>query len=270
MGNIMDIFDLSIKRNEKILFSNISFSVLESSTTAILCPNNSGKTTLIRTLSGIDSHSNGKIIVNKIILNKNNFSNYILSISTILEDIDNQFVCYNVEDELRYPLENLKFSKREINKILSKIITNLKLKKLLDKKISELSYLEKIKVLIAASISHSPKIIFVDDILRFLNYYEKKDVIKIFKILNEQFNITVLFTTSDLNDVIDVDDVIVINDGKIVMHDSFYKIILRDNELSKIGFSIPIMIDLSRKLQFYNLVDNIYFDADKLVNNLWK
>ena len=42
-----------------------------------------------------------------------------------------------------------------------------------------------------------------------------------------------------------------------------------DNELSKMGIDIPLMIDLSRKLEFYNLVDKIYFDVDEVVNRLW-
>ena len=54
------------------------------------------------------------------------------------------------------------------------------------------------------------------------------------------------------------------------MHDDYGKIIINDNELSKMGFEIPLMIDLSRKLQFYNLLDGIYYDPNKVVNKLWK
>ena len=51
---------------------------------------------------------------------------------------------------------------------------------------------------------------------------------------------------------------------------SFDEIILQDNELTKLGFKIPMMIDLSRKLQFYDLLDDIYYDVDKVVDRLWK
>ena len=54
------------------------------------------------------------------------------------------------------------------------------------------------------------------------------------------------------------------------MNDSFDNIILNDNELSKIGIEIPLMIDLSRKLEFYGLIDKIYYDRDKVVDALWK
>ena len=48
------------------------------------------------------------------------------------------------------------------------------------------------------------------------------------------------------------------------------EIIKRDNELSKLGIEIPIMIDLSLKLQFYDLLDDIYYDVEGMVNKLWK
>ncbi len=53
------------------------------------------------------------------------------------------------------------------------------------------------------------------------------------------------------------------------MEGTFEEIIKSDNELSKMGIDIPLMIDLSRKLEFYNLVDKIYFDVDEVVDRLW-
>ena len=54
------------------------------------------------------------------------------------------------------------------------------------------------------------------------------------------------------------------------MSGTYKEIIMRDNELTKIGIEIPLMIDLSRKLQFYNLIDGLYYDPDKVVDKLWK
>ena len=60
------------------------------------------------------------------------------------------------------------------------------------------------------------------------------------------------------------------NNGFVVMDDTFENIVINDNELAKMGIEIPIMIDLSRKLQFYNLIDKLYYDPDKVVDKLWK
>lgn len=266
----MNVDNLSLELDGRTILSDISFSVDEGSVLGILCPNNSCKTTLIKTLSGIIYSTSGKIIVNDTLLSKNNYNSYIIKISTILDDIDNQFLCNKVSEELGYPLQNLGYDDLEIKDTISDISSLLDIKTILGKDISRLSMFEKIKVLIGASVIHNPKVLLVDDILRFLNKNDKEEIIKIFKSLAYKLNISVIYTTSDLNDLIDSNRVIVIDEGRIVMDDSFDTIILNDNELTKMGFDIPIMIDLSRKLQFYKLVDKIYYDPDKLVNALWK
>lgn len=175
MGKIiLDVNNLSVSMEDKEIINNFSLSVEENTTNALLCPNKCGKTTLIKTLSGIIDSNNGKISVNDILLSKKNFKDYIISISTILEDIENQFLCNKVKDELRYPLENLSYDDIEIVKIIDDVSDTLKISTILGKDISRLDYFEKVKTLVAASIIHKPKLLFVDDILRFLSLKEKK------------------------------------------------------------------------------------------------
>lgn len=265
----MSVENLSVSINEKKIINDINFSIKSGSITAILCSNNGGKSTLIKTLSGIIYSDSGKIVVNNLLLNKSNFKKIIRQISTILEDIDNQFICEKVQSELEYPLINLNYNKEEIEKIIQKVSNITKISTILGKNNFELSLFEKIKVLISTSIVHKPSILFIDDIFRSLKLNEKKEIRKILENINSEFGTSILFTTSDVNDVIGLDNIILINNGSIVMQDTFNNIIYKDNELSKMGFKIPLMIDLSRKLQFYNLVDKIYYDPDKVVDKLW-
>ena len=267
---ILNVKNLSYKVDNKTIIDDINLSIEQKSLNAVLSSNNSCKTTLIKLLSGISIKETGKISVNNIDLNKTNFKKYIVNISTILSDIENGFVCDTVEEEIKNPLYNLKYLKKDINRQYNYIIDLLKIKSISNKKIKDLNYYEKIKVLLAASIVHKPKVLFIDDLLRFLNKNEKKEIIALLKTIIEDLNIAILFTTSNLSDVEGIDNIIVLKEGKIIMNDSFDNIILNDNELSKIGIEIPLMIDLSRKLEFYGLIDKIYYDRDKVVDALWK
>lgn len=265
----MSVDNLSYKIENKQIINDLSFVIKDNSVNAFLSSNNSGKTTLIKLLSGIIYNESGKIVVNDITLNRSNFKKYIQNISTILDDIDESFLCDTVIEEIKYPLINLKYSKSEIENRIDEVLSILDLNRIVDKKINELDYFEKVKVLLAASIAHNPKVLLIDDLLRFLTLDEKKEIINIFKkICND--DISIIFTTSSLNDLKEIDNIYVLNDGKIAIHDSFENIILKDNELSKMGIEIPLMIDLSRKLQFYELLDKVYYDPDKVVDKLWK
>ncbi len=262
--------NLSISFEGKSIFDDISFSLDYNSITALLCPNNSGKTLLIKTLSGILSPNSGKIILNDSLFSKNKYTDYILHISTILEDIDNQFLCDIVIDEISFPLHNLGYDGFYISNAIKEISQSLDISNILYKKTSNLNSFEKVLVLIAASIAHKPNILFIDDVMRFLNNNEKKKILKIFETIKDKYGISILFTTSDINDIIGISRVLVVNNGHISFDDSFENIIMKDNDLSKMGFKIPIMIDLSRKLQFYNLLDDICYSRDEVVDKIWK
>ena len=48
------------------------------------------------------------------------------------------------------------------------------------------------------------------------------------------------------------------------------EILKHDNYLLKSGINIPKMIDLSLKLNFYNLLDEVIMDTDRMVDTLWR
>ena len=267
---LFSVKNLTISIEDKTIIDNLSFSLDSESITALLCPNNSGKSLLIKTLSGIVASINGEIILNKTILKKNNYKDYLMHIGVIFEDINNQFLCETVIDEISFPLHNLGYDNFYINNVIRELSNTLNINSILNKKISSLNSVEKVLVLIATSITHKPNILFIDDIFRFFDDKDKKKVFDVLKSINSKYGISILFTTSDLEDVIDVNRIIVINDGKIAFDDSFTNIIMKDNELTKMGFKIPIMIDLSRKLQFYNLLDSICYSPDEVVDKIWK
>ena len=47
-------------------------------------------------------------------------------------------------------------------------------------------------------------------------------------------------------------------------------ILKEDNIINKIGLKIPFMIDLSVKLQDYDLISKMTLDMNGMVNKLWK
>ena len=270
MNNLLILNNLSIGYKYLIIYKDFSFNITENTITAILCPNNGGKSTLIRTLSGIIYGLDGNIVLNNVKLTRRNFKKYIRNIGVVLEDLDYQFITDNVKEEITFPLVNLGYKKNIINKHIKDVSNICEIDNILNKKIKVLSNYEKIKVLIATSIIHFPKILLLDDPFRFINIKEQKKILNILNNIKNNYNISIVFTTSQISSIIDLENIIVLGNGKIVMQGNYNDIIKRDNELSKLGIEIPIMIDLSLKLQFYNLLDDIYYNVEGMVDKLWK
>ena len=163
MDNILEVSNLTYSYNSnQTIFNDLQFSIKKETINLLLGSNGSGKTTLIRLLSGI-LPSNGSISIDNIKLNKQNIRKYMLSIGVVFFDDPNRFLFDNVLDELAFPLENLNYKKDVIINRIYEIRDILDLQNCLNKKISELTYYEQVKVLIGISMIHKPKIIFLDN-----------------------------------------------------------------------------------------------------------
>lgn len=265
MDKILEVNGLTHSFDKNVIFGNLQFSIKKSTTNLILGPNSCGKTTLIRFLCGIFPSKNN-IIVNNIYLNKENLKEYLLSIGVVFFDDNNKFLFDTVIDELSFPLENLNYNKKDISKRIDEVKNILELPNCINKDIDGLTNFEQVKVLIGLAIMHKPKIIFLDNALSKLTRDEVKEL---FNILNKIKNeITICITSSNMEDILLFDNVIVLSNNLI--EGTPKEILSKDNELAKLGLSIPSMIDLSLKLGFYGLLDDIVTDVNGMVDKLWK
>lgn len=267
MDKILEVNNLNYSFGDNIVFDDLQFSIKKSTTNLILGPNSCGKTTLIRCLCGIFPNKDN-ISVDNINLNKQNLKNYLLSIGVVFFDDPNKFLFNTVLEELSFPLENLNYNRKDISYRIDEVKKILKLNNCINKDIEQLTYFEQAKVLIGVAIMHNPKIIFLDNALNKLNREEIEELFTIFNKLKEE--ITICITSSNLEAILSFDNVIVLGNCKTLITGTPKEVLVCDNELSKLGLLIPPMIDLSLKLGFYELLDDIITDVNGMVDKLWK
>lgn len=270
MKNILEVRDLIVEKDDVKVLGSLSFEVKENSVVCVLSSNKGGKTSLIEAISGIIKIRHGSLFFMGTKITRENFNIYTTNFGIVLEDIERAFIFDSVKRELEFPLLNLRYSKKNIEERVNQISKITKIDKILTKEISKLTKLEKVKLAISTTILHLPKILFLDDIFRELKESERDELRAILKDINSELKITILFTSSNLGDAIGLEHIIVLENRKKKLEGTFEEIILEDNELTKIGINIPIMVDLSRKLQFYKLLEDIHYDAEEVVDILWK
>lgn len=126
--SLFDI-DLKVKKGEKII---------------IVGPSGSGKSTLAKSLNGqIPNTFPGDITGSCLIDGKDLLDSSIfdlsLSVGTVLQDTDGQFVGLTVAEDIAFSLENDNVDQEEMKKIVEKWAKELNLSKLLEMKPGELS-----------------------------------------------------------------------------------------------------------------------------------
>lgn len=268
MPAILTINNLNYQVNETILFKDFSFSLEKETITSIIAPNKSGKSILTKIISAIIPTDN-ICNLDGISLNKKNVLNYITKIGVATNDFNNPFLFKKVKDELSYPLINLGYSEPKINKKVLKISKFFEIENLLCKKIASLDQSTKNKLLIILALIHEPKVLILDDIFLEMNLNDQIFILKKLKELNKE-GLTILNITSKLDTIYDSDLVYILDNFKIKESGNKEEILEQDSYLKSIGLEIPFIIDLSIKLKFYNLIDKIYYDLDKLEEDLWK
>lgn len=268
MDNILYVENLNYSYHDNLVFTNLTFSVKQNSINAVIGPNNCGKTTLIKLLCG-NLQTQNSISVDGVTLNSNNMRNYSSFIGYNRIILNSRNMSMKVYDLLA----SLKIDgilKKDLLNRINYLLEFFDVSSFKQKRMRELSNIDRVKVYVISSLINSPKIIFLDDIFDCLTYSEASIIFVFLKKYLDLYSLSVLFTTNKLENILFSSHTIFINNGYVQLDGTPSKILEHDNVLAREGIYIPIMMDLSLKLKFYNLVDDVIMDTGRMVDELWK
>lgn len=183
---ILDVNDLSMKFDTKTIFQEISFKLEKGSMTALLGPNGTGKTTLIKILMGMLTPVSG---------------NYHFSSDVKLGYVP-QF--RNIDSE--YPLSirsfvglNAPFFKtKKIKEQIDHQLKETHLDTIAATRMGEASGGQKQRAYLAQALLDNPNMIILDEATASLDPAAKDELMGLIKHLNQEHKITVLFVTHDI------------------------------------------------------------------------
>jgi energy-coupling factor transport system ATP-binding protein len=269
MENIIEIRGLNFGYSDNKIFNNFDLNIKEGDWVSIIGPNGSGKSTLVKLLVGL-SYSNKAITIDTIKMDKERINEIRKRIGVIFDDLTNQFIGDTVKDDIAFVLENLNYDPDEMHTRIMRTARKLKIEHLLDYDPQKLSGGEKQKAALAAILVMHPKIIILDEALAMLDSKEHKEILELLKEIQEQNNLTIINITHNMEETLYGNKIIILNKGQKVIEGDTLEVLKEERILTKLGLEMPFMVDLSLKLSFYNLIDDIELDMNKLISKLWQ
>ena len=180
---------------EFFALSNINFKFEKGDSVALLGPESSGKTCILRILAGLENPDKGEVYIKKIPLQKVDYSSDI-SMGYIPYKA-NFFDKKTVYDNLKYVLDIRKIEKKVIEEKVNEAIIDFRLEGIAGEKIYKLSLFQKYLVSIARLSFRKLDIVLIDNIFEELSPLENKELIKLFKKYFVKPNTLVVTATSD-------------------------------------------------------------------------
>lgn len=272
--NIIKIKNVSFSypESETPAIDNISFSVTRGSWTSIIGHNGSGKSTIIRLINGLlvpDESGDPLIEVDGIKLTDDTVWEVRNRVGIVFQNPDNQFVGATVADDVAFGLENRGIPHSEMVKIVPEAIKAVGMSEYANSEPANLSGGQKQRVAIAGILAIKPKIIVLDEATSMLDPEGRNQILSIVQDMKDKYDLTVISITHDIDEANMADQVLVMNDGKLITQGSTKTVFSQVSLLKSIGLDVPFFEQIKEKLQqgAIKLPDNL--DSEKeLINYL--
>lgn len=223
MKNAINIKDLKIGYDKKIIIEGLDLSIEEGKVTSIIGPNGCGKSTLLKSIGRILKKEKGEVFL----LDKNmdNMkSKEIAEKLAILSQNPTAPSELKVEELVsygRYPHRSNvnKLSRKDKEKIewALKVTNTLEFR---ERELSDLSGGQRQRVWLAMALSQETNVLLLDEPTTFLDMSHQLEVLNIVNNLNEKHKCTVVMVLHDINHAAKYSDfIIAMKDGKILYKD---------------------------------------------------
>lgn len=203
---------------------DVSFTIKDSEMVGYIGPNGAGKSSTIKILSGILTPEGGTCRVNGLIPWKNRIE-HVRNIGVVFGQRSQLWWDVPVMDSFELLKEIYRIDTLSYRRNLEQLCHMLQLSDLLKMPARQLSLGQRMRCEIAASLLHSPSLLFLDEPTIGLDAVSKLAVRDFILKLNQEQKTTVILTTHDMQDIEALTSrVILIGKGQILMDGSIENI----------------------------------------------
>jgi len=210
---------LGIFHREHIIIKaldNISFEIKEGELVGYIGPNGAGKSTTIKILSGILVPDSGRCKV----LGRTPWEdriNHVKNIGVVFGQRTQLWWDLPVIESFELLKDIYRIGEKAYKKTFEELVEVLNIRNLLDIPVRQLSLGQRMRCELAASLIHSPPILFLDEPTIGLDAVSKLAIREFIKRINREKGTTIILTTNDMDDIEALSSrIIVIGKGRIL------------------------------------------------------
>ena len=260
----IEITGLSFRyaKSEDFALKDVNLVVDEGEKLLILGPSGCGKTTLLRCINGLIPHRyRGELLGSVKVFGANVAETPIhkisLKVGTVLQDPESQFVGISVEEDVAFGLENLRFSREEMRRLVAESLGVVGLTGMEQRAPHEMSGGQKQKVALAGVLAMKPDVILFDEPLANLDPASADELLDFIDMLNREYEKTIVIVEHRFEQVLEkgVDKIAVMSNGRMVACGTPEEIMERADLLVEIGIRLPLYAEVAYQLKGRGLWD---------------
>ena len=220
--NVIEISGLKYRRGEKLIFDRLNINILRGKVTAIMGPSGTGKTTLLRIMTGQVLPDRGRVMVDGRNIMRLTFAELfeLRKEMGFLFQNGALFTDNSVYENVAFPLrEHTTLPESLIRQIVLMKLQAVGLRGAWNLMPAELSGGMARRVALARAIALDPKIIFYDEPFTGLDPISMGVIVRLIRQLNDSLGLTSIIVSHDVEEVSSVaDQSYLISEGKVVAY----------------------------------------------------
>lgn len=217
---------------------------------AVLGHNGSGKSTFAKHINGLLMPTDGTVWVGDMdTKDEEHIWDVRKTAGMVFQNPDNQIIGQVVEEDVGFGPENMGVPSAEIWERVEESLKAVGMYEYRKYSPNKLSGGQKQRVSIAGVLAMHPKCIVLDEPTAMLDPSGRKEVIRAARALNDVENVTVILITHYMEEVIHADQVVVMDEGRVVMKGTPREVFSCVDELKALRLDVPQVTLLSYELK---------------------
>lgn len=261
METIIEFRNTNFAYNNTNAFNDFNMEISSGDIVTLIGTSGSGKTTLLKMLC--NKLPNGSVYYNGRNIKTYDAKDLQRQIVVIF---DAPIMCASMEDEIKRYVRRLHLENEEIEERMEELEKYFDLQTLKDVDTARMSKEDQTLIKILRFLIIKPKFLAIDSILSMISAKNKK---KFFDYIKNN-KITLLNVTANLDEALYGNKLYVLENFVLILEGSTLSVLKTDTLLKRLGFKLPVPVDLSIELNHYDVLNKIYTSNEKLVNALWK